>query len=128
MVMPIEMPPDEAFRFIFGVSRQELQDQGVDIQRYVKKHLHKAMRRKEVLDTIVPLPLKYGALWQRWALRMYYCGFVAIGFLMVSKFSGFWLFGIVCSCIMGMLMTITFSISMYYRWLRRRAKRAESGI
>jgi len=56
MVMPIEMPPDEAFRFIFGVSRQELQDQGVDIQRYVKKHLHKAMRRKEVLDTIVPLP------------------------------------------------------------------------
>lgn len=97
--MPIEMPRDEAFEFVFGVSRQELQDQGVDVQRYVKKHIRKAMQRKEVMDTLEPLDIKYWVLCQRWALRMYYCGFVAIGFLGVSKFSGFWTFGIVCSCI-----------------------------
>jgi hypothetical protein len=112
---------------IFGVSEDELRQQGLDPREYALEKLRRARQGAETLGSPTgpaPQSAAYRLLWVKWGRRAFRMMFVGIGFLALSRFSPLHWFGLVAAditvVIVGWMVTMALSYRRKYVSMCRR--------
>jgi hypothetical protein len=103
------------FARLFGVTEEELINQGVDPSEFARQNIHNALKDQGNWDLVLPKSNQYGILWTRWGLRGFVAMFIGVGFLAVSKFQPLHALGISLAYAMLLVSLVAYVLMLKYR-------------
>jgi hypothetical protein len=120
--------PDQRFRNLFGVSRNDLIAQGVDPDGYLRENLRRALRNREGQDSVLSERTRYRLRFFVYAKWSYVCAFVALIVLLLSglhSFANARTGLIVLSCAVAAAMFVFIAVQIFCASRYRAACRRE---
>lgn len=124
--IPFAMEEDyrnQEFRKVFGVSADELRQQGIDPDQYARDNIHAAYKKPQSSARWLTDEQQYARLWGRWGGRAYVAVFVALGLLFVQKALPRWAPVLIALEVIVWLAGLAmFALSVKYRRLQRKTR------